>query len=251
MRLRICPRWASLPGCVFSCAIVASVSSLTLAIGNTAPLRVWANPAQAQAGAGRGAQIRFTFENPKLQPAKYVITVNADGSGHYTSQIGNAAFDQAQFPVRNQDRPIQISPATRDAIFAAARHNNYFAIPCEGGGGRIAFQGTKTLEYIGDDGRGSCTYNWSKSSQIEEITSKLESISLALEEGAKLEVEYEHSRLSLDAELESLSELAHDGRAIELGNIAPILKKIADDEAVLNRAQRRARELLAAAESGQ
>ena len=48
------------------------------------------------------------------------------------------------------------------------------------------------------------------------------------------------------AELESLEQMVHDGRAIELENIAPILQKLAGDEAVLQRVQRRARALLAA-----
>jgi hypothetical protein len=38
--------------------------------------------------------------------------------------------------------------------------------------------------------------------------------------------------------------MVHDGRAIELENIAPILQTLAGDEAVLQRVQRRARALL-------
>ncbi len=40
-----------------------------------------------------------------------------------------------------------------------------------------------------------------------------------------------------------------DGRALELENIAPILQKLAGDEAVLQRVQRRARALLAEAKN--
>jgi hypothetical protein len=65
-----------------------------------------------------------------------------------------------------------------------------------------------------------------------------------LDEGSKLQREYEHGRLSLDSEMEILEQLAHDGRAIELENIAPILQTLVGDEAVLQRVQRRARALM-------
>jgi hypothetical protein len=202
-----------------------------------------ASPAgDRQSGA---AQVSFSYENPQLQPAKYVLVVQENGSGHYQSETGSAVLDHKELPVRAQDRPIQISPATRNAIFAAARHSKYFSISCDSGATHIAFQGKKTLEYNGPDGHGSCTYNWSKDKQIGNLTDTFQGVAATLEEGAKLEVEYEHSRLSLDTELELLTGLVHDGRALELNNIAPILKKIAEDDAILKRAQRRAQDLLA------
>jgi hypothetical protein len=132
-------------------------------------------------------------------------------------------------------------------MFAAARKNKFFAMPCDDGGKNIAFQGSKTLQYEGPEGQGSCTYNWSKSAQIEKLTDQFEAIALTLDEGSKLQREYEHGRLSLDTELELLEQMVHDGRAIEVENIAPILRTLAGDEAVLQRVQRRARALLAAA----
>ena len=44
-----------------------------------------------------------------------------------------------------------------------------------------------------------------------------------LEEGRRLTVQHEHARLVLDAELETLTTLVHDGQATEVQNIAPIL----------------------------
>ena len=206
--------------------------------------------AQAAAAGSQMAQIRFTYQNPQLQPAKYSIVILQDGSGRYHSERGDAPpEDKQELPVRPQDREIHISKATRDRIFAAARSSKYFAIPCEGGGNHIAFQGTKTLEYQGGEDHGSCTYNWSKDKEIEKLTELFQGISLTLEEGAKLQMEYEHSRLSLDPELELLDTLAQQGRALELGNIAPSLRTIAGDQAVLKRAQRRARDLLAMAQA--
>jgi hypothetical protein len=60
-----------------------------------------------------------------------------------------------------------------------------------------------------------------------------------------LELQHEHGRLSLDAELETLEGMVQNGQAAELGNIAPLLVAIVKDDAVLERAQKRARHLLA------
>ncbi len=212
-------------------------------------LMTWPNPCSAaaqteSAADAPAAQVRFTYQNPQLQPAKYSLTVNQDGSGSYHSEIGDAPQDKEEAPTRPQDRAIHISKVTRDKIFAVARQNKYFAIACDGGGKHVAFQGTKTLEFKGREGQGSCTYDWSKNKSVEELTNIFEGISLTLEEGAKLQMEYEHSRLSLDPELELLDQLARQGRALEFGNIASILRTIANDQAVLKRVQRRAQDLL-------
>jgi uncharacterized protein YcbK (DUF882 family) len=137
----------------------------------------------------------------------------------------------------------------REAMFATARKNKLFAFACDDGAKNIAFQGTKTLQYEGPEGQGSCTYNWSKSPQLDKLTDQFEAIAATLDEGSKLERQYEHGRLSLDAELETLDQMVRDGRALELENIAPILQTLAGDEAVLQRVQRRSRALLAQAKS--
>ena len=208
-----------------------------------------AGPQLAAQGASQ-AQIRFSYENPKLQPPKYALTVNEDGSGHFRSEgHGPASDDPGSVPSEPQDRPIHISKAMREAMFVSARKSKLFAFACDDGAKNIAFQGTKTLQYEGPEGQGSCTYNWSKNPQIDKLTDQFQAIAATLDEGSKLERQYEHGRLSLDGELESLDQMVHDGRALELENIAPILQKLAGDEAVLQRVQRRARALLAQAKN--
>jgi hypothetical protein len=205
-------------------------------------------PVMAQ-GSGQ-AQIRFTYENPKLQPPKYVLTVGEDGTGHFRSEGGGpVSSDPQNMPADPQDRPIHISKALRESMFATARKNRFFAMSCEDGGKNVAFQGTKTLQYEGPEGQGSCTYNWSKNSQIDKLTDQFEAIAATLDEGSKLQRQYEHGRLSLDTELEFLEQMVHDGRAIEVENIAPILQVLAGDDAVLQRVQRRAKALLAVAKN--
>jgi hypothetical protein len=199
-------------------------------------------------GAENAAQIRFTYENPKLQPPKYVLTVREDGTGRFQSEGGGPApsdaGSMAAAPPEPEDRPIHISKELRQEMFATARKNKLFAMACEDGAKNIAFQGTKTLQYKGPEGTGSCMYNWSKSSQINKLTEQFEAMAVTMEEGSKLKRQYEHGRLSLDSELEFLDQMVHDGRALELENIAPVLQAIAGDEAVLKRVQRRAQALL-------
>jgi hypothetical protein len=194
-----------------------------------------------------GAQIRFTYENPQLEPHKYVLVVGEDGSGTYHSE-GSASSADGQ-SMSSLDRPIHVSKAVRESMFAAARKNKLFAKSCDDGGKNIAFQGTKTLEYEGPDGQGSCTYNWSKNGQIGKLTDQFEAIAATLEEGSKLQRQYEHGRLSLDSEMEILEQMVREGRAIEIENIAPLLQTLSGDEAVLQRVQRRARTLLEAVPS--
>lgn len=210
-------------------------------------LLVLGGPRLAAQG-GTQAQIRFTYENPKLRPPKYVITVAEDGSGHFKSEAGGPTDDQG-IASEPQDRPIHISQILRESMFATARKHKLFAISCDDGGKNIAFQGNKTLEYEGPEGKGSCMYNWSKNAQIDKLTDQFEAIAATLDEGAKLQREYEHGRLSLDGEIQVLEQLVHDQRAIEVENIAPVLQTLAGDEAVLQRVQRRAQALLQGAKS--
>ena len=190
------------------------------------------------ASAGR-AGIRFTFENPRLEPAAYSLQIYEDGSGSYTTSIGSGGSE-----AEPEVRAIRIHEPLRSKLFQAARSDHFFAIECEAPHSRVAFTGKKTLAYTGPDGAGSCTFNYSREQSVNQIASDLIGVAYTLEEGDRLKSEQLHDRLSLDAELESLTDAAQEHRALELGNIAPELESIANDEAVLERARTRARSLV-------
>lgn len=195
------------------------------------------------------AAVEFRYENPKQQLAKYVILVREDGTGHFHADAAEVTPDDiAALPQPAQDRDIQISKAAVNRIFSIARQKKFFATDCDAGAANIAFQGKKTLNYAGPEGTGSCSYNYGKDQQIQWITREFEGTASTLDEGRKLAVQHEHGRLSLDAELETLETLVHNGQAVELTNIAPTLREIAGDDAVMQRAQKRARQLLFAAD---
>lgn len=197
------------------------------------------------------ATVTFRFENPQLQPATYTITVHEDGTGHFHADAGHASPDDtAALPSEGQDRAIQITSPTVERIFETARAKKFFNITCENGDAHIAFTGKKALGYQGTDGRGICSYNYSKDPKIQWLTTEMQGIAATLEEGRRLQLEHEHGRLSLDAELETLEQMAMNGQALELQNVAQILLAIVKDDAVLQRAQKRARHLLAIVDAG-
>jgi hypothetical protein len=197
------------------------------------------------------ATVTFHFEDPRMQPAKYTLTLHEDGTGHFHAEgAATNPDDVAALPNEGQDRPIQVTAATTERVFAIARAKKFFDIACEGGDAHLAFTGKKLLGYQGADGHGGCTYNYSKDQKIQWLTTEMQGIAATLEEGRRLQIEHEHGRLSLDAELETLEQMAQNGQALELGNIAPELIAIVKDDAVLQRAQKRARHLLAIVDAG-
>jgi hypothetical protein len=193
------------------------------------------------------AQVGFTYENRQLQPAKYSFLIDESGSGHFHSQPGDAPpADTASYQMlaESEDRPVQLSKRVVEQIFSTARNERFFAMPCEDGKNKVAYQGTKQLSYQGPDGNGNCTYNWSKTQAIERLTATFESIAFTLEEGRRLAVEHKHDRLALDEELGVLLDAVKEGRALEVQSIQPVLQEIAEDDAVLERARMRAKKLL-------
>ncbi|MGA9719516.1 MAG: hypothetical protein WBQ79_14640 [Acidobacteriaceae bacterium] len=205
----------------------------------------------AGAVAQTPATVTFHFEDARMQPAKYTITLHEDGTGHFHADAGPTTPDDiAALPSEGQDRGIQITTATTQQIFATARAKKFFNIACEGGDAHIAFTGKKELGYQGADGHGGCYYNYSKDPRIQWLATEMQGIAATLESGRRLEIEHEHGRLSLDAELETLEGMVQNGQALELQNIEPTLLAIVKDDAVLQRAQKRARHLLAIIEAG-
>ena len=201
----------------------------------------------AVAQQSNSARIRFIFEDPQLQPASYVIDINEDGTGHFQSKPGSASSDDPEgITPQPVDVSITIDEPLRSALFKTARSHNYFNVACASTKSRVAFTGKKALQYVGPDGNGSCTFNWSRDAQVMKIAEDLIAVAFTIEEGRRLGLEHEHNRLSLDSELQNLADAAKEGRAQQIQNIAPQLQAIIADQNVMERARSRARLLLAA-----
>ena len=194
-------------------------------------------------GAGEPV-VRAEYSNPGLIPGHWTLEVHPDGSAHFRSQRGTAARTEGQgIEPPDVDRDIHLSPKFAERIFKVALHKKLFHVECESHM-KVAFQGTKTLEYSGPEGQGSCEFNYSKDAEIQTLGDDLVSVANTMIEGARLQSLLLHDRLGLDRETEILAESAADGRAQQIGSIHDILERLADDDSVLERVRRRARALL-------
>jgi hypothetical protein len=206
-----------------------------------------ASPAAANGQAPSAADPTFQldFSDPGLSPSQWTLTLRPDGTGHFRSPAGkppNAATQGIVPPA--VDRDIQVSAAYARRVFAAAERHRWFNEPCESHV-KVAFQGWKTLTYTGPHGQGSCTFNYSKDREIEDLGDSLLAVAETILEGARLELLLQHDRLGLDAEMAFLVEAVGDGRAQQVCVIREILEQLAQDDTVLERVRKRARMLLA------
>ena len=71
-----------------------------------------------------------------------------------------------------------------------------------------------------------------------------QAIAETMQRGERLQHDLRYDRLGLDAEMESLVAAKESGSAIEIGNIAPVLQALVEDDHVIDRVRRRAARLL-------
>ena len=186
------------------------------------------------------SQVTFQFDRIGLQVPRFTMTVREDGTGSYQAeQAARSAGGTGQRGEAAQhiDRTMTISQAMVAKIFDAARSAGRFHTACASKAKNIADTGTKTLTYSGADGSGSCVYNYSENKPIVALTGIFLGIAYTMDEGRQLEFLHRYDRLGLDAEMNSLAQEVKEGRALELGTIAPTLHAIATDTAVIQRVQ--------------
>lgn len=211
----------------FACAMLAA--GLVSAVGaQTAPSAITST-------------ITFSFDNPALQPPHYVFVVHEDGTGTYHAD----AYDD----LPALDRPITIAGPLRKALFDAASKEHGFTRQCDSGVHHLAFAGTKTIQYAGPGGTGTCNFNYARDAQLQRVSSELIAASFTIEEGRRLAMLRAHDPLGLDEELGMLTQAHADGTAEQIENIAPVLRAIAGDEGLLHRARARAQALLLASDA--
>ena len=204
------------------------------------------------AQAEPGPVVHVEFSNPALTPPHWTLTVHPDGSGHFLSEPGRRPSPPPEGTVQLTepaidppvlDREIQLSTAFAQRIFQAARRHNWFSQECDSHL-KVAFQGWKKLSYAGSEGRGSCSFNYSKDKEIQDLGDSLVAVAATILSGARIEKLLQYDRLGLDRELEYLTEAVNDGRAQQIGVIRATLERLATDPAIMDRVRKRARLLL-------
>jgi hypothetical protein len=202
-----------------------------------------------------GATITYEFERtaPGVSVPRYTVVLHEDGTGTYhAEEVERRSADSAlqQVSTKIIDRPMMVSADTTAKMFQTARALNRFNVFCGTKVKNIADTGKKTLSYSGSDGSGSCTYNYSDDKSVMDLTDLFYGIVYTMDVGRKLDFERRFDRLGLDAEMIALEQAVKDKHALELGNIAPTLQRLASDPEMMQRVQARAAKLLVLASAG-
>lgn len=232
--------------------VLAAAGVLTVSgcIAACAGQNSMATDAMTKDAATKDAVMTVEFTNDQLSPSHWTLTLHPDGSGHFSSQMGKAPEgDDEAIDAPNVDRDVQLSAGFATHVFEVAHHQHLFNESCESHL-KVAFEGWKKFSYTGPDGSGSCTFNFSKDKEIEELGDSFGAVVETIIEGARLEKLLQHDRLGLDKEMEYLVDAADSGRAQQICTIRQILVRLAGDDEVLERVRKRARLLLAQAGTG-
>ncbi|MGC1462867.1 MAG: hypothetical protein WA802_11745 [Terracidiphilus sp.] len=199
---------------------------------------------QGQEGSASSGVVETDFTNPQASPSHWTLTLHKDGSGYFHSDgRKRPATESVELDVANVDRDVQVSADFADRVFRTAREHRWFNEECESHL-KIAFQGWKKLSYSGPEGHGSCTFNYSKDTELQALGDQLLGVAETLLEGARLQALLQHDPLGLDKETEYVLEGSKDGRLQQVGTIKQILERLEDDPKVLDRVRKRARILL-------
>lgn len=201
--------------------------------------------------------VTFTVDFPGANPSHYVITVDHDAHGTYSSNgqmsAGSSSAsspsddDSARATPAAPDAPLDftVPDNVRDQIFNLAQRTHYFSGKIDSGRKNIANTGTKTLTYKDGQHQSEATYNYSTSVPVEQLTAIFQGLSETLEFGRRLTFFHKYQKLALDDDLKRMEEMQRSNSLGDMQAIAPVLKAIADDQSVMNVARARALRLLA------
>ena len=198
----------------------------------------------AQSQTQTPAVVSFTLDFPNSEPEHYSIRVQSDGSAHYQSS-GRLSVDSADSDdTDNFDLDFTLAAPTRLKIFDLAAKAGYFQKDVDAHRKNVAFSGKKTLGYKDAERTGESTYNYSSNPAVDELTRLLESLSVTLEFGHRLQYDRRYQKLALDEELKRMEDLDRNHELLEVTAIQPVLDQIIADPAVINVTRARAQRLL-------
>ena len=224
-----------------------------LALGwATGALRAEATEAVVQeASAPRSVKVDATTGGPWLTfslarsgpPSTHfqIRLEQGTGQGFYRSDDPPVAGTSAT-TADGAEIPIAVEPPLLAKLFATVP--TVQAHRCESHRSGIAQTGQKTLQFHGNGVAAECTFNYSQDDRLNAAAMTFEAIAQTMEYGDRLRYKLRFDRLGLDAEIDGLTSAVTEGMAIEVGNIAPVLQAIANDDRVMDRVRRKATHLL-------
>lgn len=197
-------------------------------------------PAPAPAPASAPAIVSYAVASERRDPRQFSVQVDLVGHATYEAAESTGEGEPAE-PFRVE---FDVSPSTRDRIFALTQGVDYFQGDFEFRKHAVADTGRKTLRYQDGARTSETTFNWSENKQIQQLTDIFESIALTQGLARKLAHLRRYDKLGLDAVLKRMEELRKANYLGELQAIAPLLRQIANDPGVMKLARDRARRLL-------
>lgn len=191
--------------------------------------------------------VTFTFDFPGSTPDHYVISVSDDGRASYDS---DGKLSPESVPGDPFHLDFAVSQAACRHVFDLAKRAQYFEGQIDSKNKKLAFTGTKTLAYRDAQKNTQASYNYSPVPTVQELTAFFQALSNTLEFGHRLDYYLRYQKLALDEELKKMEELSNRGQLREISSVAPVLRKIADDPAVIKVVRARAQRLLQFADTG-
>lgn len=199
--------------------------------------------AHGAAGQAAPETVEVDFSNPAIAPSHWALTLHPDGSGHFSSYGGEMPGGNSDLKAPPVNREIHLSQEFTRRVFETAYSHKLFNEKCDSHL-KVAFQGEKTLRYEGPRGSGSCSFNYSKDREIQDLSDSMIAVEQTIMEGARLQLLLKHDPLGLDEEMNFLVQAAKDGRAQQICAIRSILVELANDPGVLDAVRKRADLLL-------
>ena len=203
-----------------------------------------APPPPLPAPAASRASVTYQVEGAQRDPYRTVLTIDFLGHAVYSAQDAPAAMGNADDQVPPYRVEFDVTPATRNNVFALARALNHFHGDFEFRKHAIANTGQKTFTYREGQQESATSFNWSENKDLQQLTALFESIALTQSLARQLAFRHRYDKLGLEELLKRMEELNQENMLGEVQAIAPTLRQVADDTTVMHVTRERANRLL-------
>lgn len=186
-------------------------------------------------GEAEPARLTYTKVLAGSTPEFEEITVDLNGSGSY---------DGRKLSSPTNARPLQLSPATTQRLFALAHAlNDFKSIDLESHK-NVANLGRKTFTYEEGGQKNRVEFNYSLRREAQELADLFEKIGSVQEHIKTLEFATKYDPLSLPQELLQIQIELNNKALADPEMMAPVLRQITRNSRFLHLAQARARDIL-------
>ena len=210
----------------YGCLLLLCLPFLAAAQGKDATETPASGPVAA------ATRVTFAFDPGAMGGRPYEITVAPDGHGSLRYLRGD----------QGTTRDVTVSAPTmalltKPVLTVSSGH-------CETRQKHVAQTGRKTVSYTLGPDQATCSFNFSDDQDLNTAASAFLAIQQTIALGDELARLHRFDRLGLDAQMDALQNALKSHLALEVGNIAPELQSIANDDRVMERVRRKAARLL-------